>query len=231
MSQNLNIPTHVGIIVDGNRRWAKAQGLPTLAGHQRGYQNVRIIVKHLLGRGVSYVTCYLFSRENWKRSSEEVAYLMQLLTDVLRNEVASFIEDSIRLTFIGNRSAFSPELQLLMEQAEARTAAGTAGTFVAALNYGGQQDILEAVQKLAKSGANLTSVTAEELKQALSTAHLPPCDLIIRTSGEQRLSNFLLWEGVYAELYFSPVMFPDFSEAQADEALGWYAGRSRRFGS
>lgn len=231
MSQNSSLPTHVGIIVDGNRRWAKAQGLPTFAGHQRGYQNVRTMVRHLLSRGVSYVTCYLFSRENWKRSSEEVAYLMQLLTDVLRNEVASFIKDSIRLAFIGNRSAFSPELQLLMEQAEARTAAGTAGTFVAALNYGGQQDILEAVQKLATSGANLASLTAEELKQAMSTAHLPPCDLIIRTSGEQRLSNFLLWEGAYAELYFSSSMFPEFTTAEIDKILHWFASRERRFGA
>jgi undecaprenyl diphosphate synthase len=222
---------HVGVIVDGNRRWAKARGLPTLAGHRAGYARVKELARWLFARGVKYASFYLFSRENWKRSGEEVSYLMRLLEDGLRHDVADFVKDSIQLKFAGGREQLSPVLQQLMREAEQATAQGRKGTIFACINYGGQQDIVEAVRRLAGQASDLKKLTLAELKAALTTAELPACDLVIRTSGEQRLSNFLLWETAYAELYFTPVFFPDFTEAELDQALAWFAKRQRRFGS
>lgn len=226
-----SVPTHVGVIVDGNRRWAKAKGLPTLEGHRAGYARVKELARWFFARGVKWASFYLFSRENWNRSKEEVGYLMGLLENSLRRDVEEFVRDSIRLTFAGGRQGLTPTIQTLMAEAEAATASGNRGTIVACINYGGQQEIVEAVQRLAATHSDLAKLTSEELKAAMTTAELPPCDLIIRTSGEQRISNFLLWEAAYAEIYFTPTLFPDFSEANLDEALSWYAERQRRFGS
>ncbi len=223
-------PTHIGVIVDGNRRWARQHGLPTLEGHRRGYARVKEVGRWFINRGVPWVTFYLFSTENWTRSKEEVGYLMRLLEEGLERDVEEFVRDGIRLRFVGNRTRLNPQLQALMANAEVTTASGTRGTIVAAINYGGQQDIVEGVQALARAGTDIATLTCEQLKSALSTAALPPADLIIRTSGEQRLSNFLLWESAYAELYFAPVHFPDFSESDLDVALEWYASRERRHG-
>ncbi|MDO8622011.1 MAG: polyprenyl diphosphate synthase [bacterium] len=227
----MSSPTHVGIIVDGNRRWARARGLPTVEGHRHGYRRVQEVGRWLINRGVTWATFYLFSTENWKRSEEEVGYLMRLLEGALEKDVEGFVRDGIRLRFAGNRQRLSERLRALMARAETATAACARGTIVAAINYGGQQDIVEGIQSLARTGADLTTLTIEQLKSALSTAELPPADLIIRTSGEQRLSNFLLWESAYAELYFTPTHFPDFDEAELDRALAWYASRERRLGA
>ena len=227
----MSLPSHVAIIVDGNRRWAKANSLPSLEGHRQGYQRVKEVARWLFSRGVGWASFYLFSRENWSRSKDEVSYLFKLLEQILTTDIAQFVEEGIRLYFVGNRSQLEPRLQVLMTQAEAVTAQGTKGNFVACINYGGQQEIVEGVQRLAQQGSDLTKLTAEQLKLSLSTAALPPVDLMIRTSGEQRLSNFLLWELAYAELYFTPTLFPDFSETDLDQALTWYAARARRFGS
>lgn len=226
----MSVPRHVGIIVDGNRRWAKARGLPTFEGHRSGYRRVQEVARWLVDRGVAWATFYLFSTENWKRSEEEVGYLMRLLEGALENDIADFVRDGIRLRFIGNRTRLSQRLQELMQRAEETTAGGKRGTMVAAINYGGQQDIVEGVQRVARDGVDCATLTAEQLKSALSTAELPPADLIIRTSGEQRLSNFLLWESAYAEISFTPVLFPDFAESDLDTALEWYAARERRHG-
>ena len=222
---------HVGVIVDGNRRWAKARGLPTLEGHRAGYVRVKELARWLFARGVTYASFYLFSRENWKRSQSEVSYLMALLEQGLKKDTAEFVRDSIRLRFAGLRAGLSTSLQELMIKAEQATVAGNKGTVVACINYGGQQEIVEAVQQLAKSGSDLSGLTLDQLKAALTTAELPPADLIIRTSGEQRLSNFLLWESAYSELYFTPQLFPDFTETDLDQALSWFNDRQRRFGS
>jgi len=191
---------------------------------------VQEVGRWLIDRGTQWATFYLFSTENWKRSAEEVGYLMRLLEEALENDVAGFVRDGIRLRFVGNRARLSERLQALMTRAEEATAVGVRGTIVAAMNYGGQQDIVEGVQALARTGADCSTLTSEQLKSALSTAELPPADFIIRTSGEQRLSNFLLWESAYAELYFTPTHFPDFDEAELDRALAWYASRERRLG-
>ena len=226
----MSVPQHVGVIVDGNRRWAKAKGLPTLEGHEAGYRRVKELARWLFSRGVKLASFYLFSRENWHRSKEGVAYLMRLLEQGLARDVKEFKRDAIRLLFAGGREQLPPRLRELMRQATEETKQGTAGTVCACINYGGQQEIVEAVQRLAASGRELSELSADELKGAMTTAELPPCDLIIRTSGEQRLSNFLLWESAYAELYFTPVLFPDFSETELDKALTWYSERARRFG-
>lgn len=223
-------PTHVGIIVDGNRRWARQHGLPTLEGHRRGYARVKEMARWLIGRGVPWATFYLFSTENWSRAKDEVAYLMALLEEGLKRDVEEYVRDGIRLRFVGDRDGLSDRIRDGMARAEERTAGGTQGTMVGAINYGGHHDIARAVQRLARSGTDLTTVTPEQLKGALSTVALPSLDLIIRTSGEQRLSNFLLWEAAYAELYFTPTHFPDFDEVELDRALEWYAGRERRHG-
>lgn len=227
----MSVPTHVGIIVDGNRRWARARRLPTLEGHRHGYRRVQEVGRWLIDRGVAWATFYLFSTENWKRSEEEVGYLMRLLEGGLEEDVEGFVRDGIRLRFVGSRPRLSARLQELMAHAERATSPGARGTIVAAINYGGQQDIVEGVQALARAGTDLSVLTADQLKFALSTATLPPADLIIRTSGEQRLSNFLLWEAAYAELYFTPTYFPDVDAATLDHALAWYADRDRRLGA
>ncbi|MBI4449477.1 di-trans,poly-cis-decaprenylcistransferase, partial [Candidatus Uhrbacteria bacterium] len=205
----MRLPTHIGVVVDGNRRWARQHGLPTLEGHRRGYARVKEVGRWFINRGVPWITFYLFSTENWTRSEEEVGYLMRLLEEGLERDVEEFVRDDIRLRFVGNRTRLNSRLQELMARAETATAPGVRGSMVAAINYGGQQDIVESVQALARAGADVSTLTREQLKSALSTAALPPADLIIRTSGEQRLSNFLLWESAYAELYFTPAHFPD----------------------
>ena len=227
----MSVPQHVGVIVDGNRRWAKAKGLPTLEGHEAGYRRVKELARWLFSRGVKLASFYLFSRENWHRSKEGVAYLMRLLEQGLARDVKEFKRDAIRLLFAGGREQLPPRLRELMRQATEETKQGTAGTVCACINYGGQQEIVEAVQRLAASGRELSELSADELKGAMTTAELPPCDLIIRTSGEQRLSNFLLWESAYAELYFTPTLFPDFNEVELDKALAWFSDRQRRFGT
>ncbi|MFH1111932.1 MAG: polyprenyl diphosphate synthase [Patescibacteria group bacterium] len=226
----MSLLNHIGIIVDGNRRWAKAKGLPALAGHKVGYSRVKELARWIFSRGIPWASFYLFSRENWNRSQEEVSYLFDLLEAGLKKDVDDFIKDGIRLHFVGGRDKLRPSIQELMVMAEEKTKNGTGGNLVACINYGGQQEIVEGVQKLAKQGIDLTNLTAEQLKSALSTHSLPPVDLMIRTSGEQRISNFLLWEIAYAELYFTPVFFPDFSKGDLKQALDWYSSRQRRFG-
>lgn len=222
---------HLAIIMDGNRRWAKAQGLPTLEGHRRGYDRIKEVGDWCIARGITTLTVYAFSTENWKRSVEEVTYLMDLLKIGLTHEIGGFIEKGIRLQVIGEKSGLSPELQQAIADAEEKTAGGTRGLLNLAINYGGRLEIVRAVQKLMREGVTADAMSEELITGALWTTGQNDPDLIIRTSGEQRLSGFLTWQSVYSELYFCAKHWPEFGEADLDAALEDYAQRQRRFGA
>ncbi|HLO77048.1 MAG TPA: isoprenyl transferase [Magnetospirillum sp.] len=228
-------PAHVAIIMDGNGRWAKARGLPRSAGHKLGAEAVRRTVECAREMGISFLTLYAFSSENWKRPQGEVTDLMGLLRLYLRNEVKTLHKNGIRLKVIGDRSRLGPDIVSLIEESEAKTAENAAMTLILALSYGGRQEIVEAAQRLAAAVAQgrLTpsDVTEAAVANCLFTAGIPDPDLIIRTSGEQRISNFLLWQCAYAELVFLDVLWPDFGRDDLIGAIRDFHGRERRFGA
>ena len=233
--QILPPPVHVAIIMDGNGRWAKARGLPRGAGHKRGAEAVRRTVEAARQMGVSYLTLYAFSAENWKRPTDEVSDLMGLLRLYLRNEVNNLHKNQIRLRVIGDRSRLGPDIVALIEASEAKTAANGALTLVLALSYGGRQEIVRAARSLAAEVA-AGALAVEDIDEAaltarLFTADIPDPDLIIRTSGEKRISNFLLWQSAYAEFVFSDILWPDFGKAQLEDAIRDFHGRERRYGT
>ena len=217
---------HVAIIMDGNGRWAKKRHLPRVLGHQRGVEAVRRAVKSARKLGLEALTLYAFSTENWRRPEDEVSALMGLLKRFILSDLDEFAENGIRLKIIGDYHAFAPDIIALIDGALARTADNTAMTLAVALNYGSQDEIARAATKAAAKGP----ITPETIGAELDTADLPPLDLLIRTSGEVRLSNFLLWQAAYAEMLFTDVLWPDFSEEHLAEALAEYASRDRRFG-
>ncbi|MGA2793692.1 MAG: isoprenyl transferase [Roseiarcus sp.] len=227
-------PTHVGIIMDGNGRWAQARGLPRIEGHRRGVEAVRGAVRSAIELGLRYLTIYSFSSENWSRPAAEVSDLMGLLKRFIRNDLADLHRNNVRVRIIGLRRNLSADLQALLNEAEDLTRGNDGLTLIVAFNYGARQEIVEAARKLA------LEVTAGRLDAArideaafgarLDTAGIPDPDLVIRTSGEQRLSNFLLWQAAYAELVFLPMHWPDFDHAAFQSALAQYASRERRFG-
>ncbi len=228
------IPRHVAIIMDGNNRWARARGLAGPAGHRAGVEAVRGVLRACRQSGVEILTLFAFSSENWGRPMPEVRALLALLSRYLRSEVRELHEDGVRLRFIGGRSRFSPGLQRLMQQSEQLTATNTSATLVIAVDYGGQWDIALAAQKLAREVMN-GRLQPEEISPALielnlSTGDLPLPDLVIRTGGDARLSNFMLWQFAYSELYFTNTLWPDFGELEFARALGDYSRRERRFG-
>lgn len=228
------IPRHVAIIMDGNNRWAKARRLNGVAGHKAGVNSVRSVVETCAKAGVEVLTLFAFSSENWRRPKDEVSALMRLFLFALEREVKKLHRNNIRLRMIGDRSAFSPQLQEHMAKAEALTRDNTAMTLVIAANYGGQWDITQATRQVAArvAAGELTpaDITEDILQQHLSIGDLPMPDLMIRTAGEQRISNFLLWHLAYTEFYFSEVYWPDFGSEQMRLALDAYARRKRRFG-
>jgi undecaprenyl diphosphate synthase len=225
-----SVPQHLGLILDGNRRWARAKGLPTLEGHRAGYENLKTIGLAGLERGIKFVSAYCFSTENWNRSKEEVDYLMRLLLWVAKHEVEAFHKENVRIRFLGSREKLSAKILKAIDEAEAKTAGNTRGTLALCINYGGHQELVDATRALIEKGIKAAEVTAENIAEHLYGPEIPPLDLIIRTSGEQRLSNFMLWRAAYSELYFTDVHWPDFDEGQLDIALGDYASRQRRFG-
>lgn len=232
MSGTFDLPTHVGLILDGNRRWAKSQSLPSLEGHRVGYGNLKEIVKHAVNQGVAYVSAYIFSAENWKRSSEEVSYLLDLALWVATREVREVHKEGIRVRFLGRREGLSDKLLSEIQKAEELTKDNTRGTLALCFNYGGQQEIVDAAQKLiAHSKPPHTSFTLEQFADALYAPDIPAMDMVIRTSGEQRLSNFMLWRAAYAELYFVKKHWPEFTIADFDDALAEFSKRQRRFGN
>ncbi len=222
--------THVAFILDGNRRWAKSKGLPTLEGHRRGYDNLKTIGLACLERHIRHMTAFVFSTENWNRSAEEVSYLMDLLYKAIAEEIGYFVENDVRLKVLGSRERLSPKLRSAIEAAEARTADFRRGQMNLCLNYGGRAEIIDAVKSLCAEGVRPDQVTEELLASRMWTAGIPDPDLIIRTSGEQRLSGFLTWSGVYSELLFVEKHWPDFTEKDLDAALEEYGKRQRRFG-
>jgi len=233
--QSSNHPKHIAIIMDGNGRWAQARGLPRTAGHGRGVEAVKRVVKDAAELGVKYLTLFGFSSENWSRPVDEVRELMRLLRMYLRAETADLHANNIRLKVIGNRAELEPDIVGMIEQAEKLTENNTAITVIIALNYGGRNDILQAAADMAaaiaRDGVEPNYESAEEyFPQFLSTAGIPDPDILIRTSGEQRVSNFLLWQCAYAEMIFTPTLWPDFSRSDLESAIQDYSQRDRRFG-
>jgi undecaprenyl diphosphate synthase len=221
---------HLAFIMDGNGRWATRQGLPRLVGHKAGVESLKILVEELARLKIPYASFYAFSTENWGRSAAEVKGIFALLEEYFISELARLKAQNIRVRFLGDHresSPLSPKIREIIAKATAETAANTGTTLLIALNYGGHDELIRAARALAASG---TPITPENFTAALDTADAPPPDLLIRTSGEQRLSGFLPWQLAYTELYFTPTTWPDFGPAQLAEALAWYTGRDRRFG-
>ncbi|MES2443824.1 MAG: isoprenyl transferase [Pseudomonadota bacterium] len=227
-------PRHVAIIMDGNGRWAKARFLPRIAGHKQGVEAVRRVSRAARKLGIEVLTLYAFSSENWRRPEEEVRDLMGLLRHFLASELDELVSEGVRLRVIGDWRRLAPDLVAMIEGAVARTAGSPGPTLVIALNYGAQAEIVAAARALAEQvrDGNLDSTDIDEARftEALETHDLPPLDLMIRTSGEHRLSNFLLWQAAYAELLFVDTLWPDFDEATLAAALEQFARRQRRFG-
>jgi undecaprenyl diphosphate synthase len=225
------VPRHVAIVMDGNGRWARKRFLPRVAGHKRGLDTVRALVKLCVERGIEHLTLFAFSSENWRRPVDEVSFLMQLFMQALRQEVVKLHKNNIRLRVIGDVSRFDPELVQTIRDAEAKTADNTALTLSIAANYGGRWDILNAINRMIAADESKREAYSEaDLTPYLCLADAPEPDLFIRTGGEQRVSNFLLWQLAYTELYFTDCLWPDFNAAAFDEALAFYRTRERRFG-
>ncbi|MGQ0749690.1 MAG: polyprenyl diphosphate synthase [Betaproteobacteria bacterium] len=225
------VPRHIAIIMDGNGRWAKRRFLPRMAGHKRGVEAVRGAVAACGDRGVEYLTLFAFSSENWRRPAEEVSFLMRLFVLALEQEVSKLHENGIRFKVIGDLSRFEPELVRLVRAAEDLTAGNDRLTLTVAANYGGRWDIMQAVQRMLAERPELADGFAEaDLAPYFALGHAPEPDLFIRTGGEQRVSNFLLWQLAYTELYFTDLLWPDFDAAALETAISWYQQRERRFG-
>ncbi|MDO8413249.1 MAG: isoprenyl transferase [Gallionellaceae bacterium] len=226
------VPRHIAIIMDGNGRWAKQRMLPRVAGHQRGVEAVRTVVKACRERGVEYLTLFAFSSENWRRPAEEVSFLMQLFMKMLEREVSKLHENNICLKVIGDRSRFDEHLNRTITESEQLTANNNALTLTIAANYGGRWDIMQAVQALVKNTADAdsSSFTEAQLEPYLAMSYAPEPDLFIRTGGEQRISNFLMWQLAYTELYFTDTLWPAFDDAALKLAIEFYQSRERRFG-
>jgi len=227
-------PAHVAIIMDGNGRWAQARGLPRIEGHRRGVEAVRRAVRSAIDLGLGYLTIYSFSSENWSRPADEVSDLMGLLKRFIRNDLADLHRHNVKVRIIGLRRNLSLDLRALLNEAEELTRGNSGLTLVVAFNYGARQEIVEAARKLALEAAagrlDAAAIDDAALGAQLDTAGIPDPDLVIRTSGEQRLSNFLLWQAAYAEFVFLPIHWPDFDHAAFQSALAQYAARERRFG-
>jgi undecaprenyl diphosphate synthase len=227
------MPQHVAIIMDGNRRWAAKRSMPRALGHASGARRVRQIVEACAERGVRYLTLFAFSTENWKRPAEEVSSLMALLVHYLQKEVSDMHANGVRLKVVGDLSRFDQRLTKLMASGQALTAHNSKLTLTIAANYGGRWDMMQAVQawQAANPGLGVTAMDEAAMRPHLSMAYAPDPDLLIRTGGESRISNFLLWQMAYTELFFTDALWPDFSAPVLDEALDWFSARDRRFGA
>lgn len=228
-----DVPVHVGVIMDGNGRWAKKRGLPRKFGHREGVKVFRSITRRAKALGIKYITFYAFSTENWKRPKDEVDAIMELFEKNL-DEVKDFIDEEIRVRFIGDRSALSPTLQAKMLNTEKSSEHFTSTTMILAINYGGQDEICRAAVKAAEKVKNgeldTSDITTDVLSGFLDAPDIPPLDYVIRPSGEMRLSNFMIWQAAYAEYYFTDILWPDFKDEDFDKAIMEFANRGRRFG-
>jgi undecaprenyl diphosphate synthase len=229
-----SLPQHIAIIMDGNGRWARSRMMPRAVGHREGVKAVRRAVEYCIDRQIRALTLFAFSSENWRRPRDEVSRIMELFVNTLKKEVSALNRNNVRLRFIGDRSAFPDKLRHLISESEADTEQNTRLDLVIAANYGGQWDITRACQSVArrvvKGELQPGDIAVDDIAAGLSMPDLPSPDLFIRTGGEQRISNFLLWQLAYTELYFTDVLWPAFDENEFDEALLWFANRQRRFG-
>ncbi len=226
-----SVPRHIAVIMDGNGRWAKQRFMPRVMGHQRGVESLREVVKSCRALGVEYLTVFAFSSENWRRPVDEVSFLMSLFLKVLEREAVKMHKNNICLKIIGDRSQFDDKLKQTMQDAEQLTANNTGLTLTIAANYGGRWDVMHAVQSMLKDHPQLASgFTEEDLSPYLSMSDVPEPDLFIRTGGEQRISNFMLWQLAYTELYFTDVLWPAFGGKELEVAISSYQKRERRFG-
>ena len=232
MEENRIIPTHVSIIMDGNGRWAKQRGLERVSGHKEGRESVRACVTCAAKAGIKYLSLFAFSEENWKRPVKEVSALMDLLVDSVTNELGNFVENNIRVRVLGNRKRLSAVVEKAICMAEEKTASCTGMTLIIFLSYSGKWDIFQAAQKMAADMAADPGrkFSMEDFDNYLVTAGIPDPDLIIRTSGEQRISNYLLWQAAYSEFYITDIMWPDFREKELTDAIEEFARRDRRYG-
>ena len=224
------LPQHVGYIVDANRRWAKQHGIPTDEGHLAGYNASHEVAVATFDAGVKYMSAYIFSTENWKRSEDEVSKLMGLVLRLLTSDLPIFDKHNIKLKILGSRERVGDKILAAIDDAEARTANNTAGTLAICFNYGGQLEIADACKKIVQSGVDANDITPELIGQNLYAPEVPPIDIVVRTSGEQRLSNFMLWRAAYSELMFIDKPWPDMTKDDVEDILKEYARRSRRFG-
>lgn len=220
------MPRHVAIIMDGNGRWAKKRMLPRAMGHKRGVETVRNIVRAAGDLGLETLSLYAFSSENWKRPEDEISDLMGLMRDFIKSDLDEFAANNVRLKIIGNYKALAPDIVDMLEESIARTSKNSRTTLAVALNYGAQDEMVRAARAAAAQG----EINAASIEANLDTADLPPLDLLIRTSGEQRLSNFMLWQAAYAELWFTETLWPDFNKEELAAALNEFARRERRYG-
>ncbi len=227
-----NVPEHLAIILDGNGRWAKRKGLPRNAGHVKGAHVVEDMCEIVWNKGIKIFTVYAFSTENWSRPADEVDALMGLLREYMKNSIKRAMKNNMKVRIIGDKSALAPDLQASIADLEEKTAGNTGLLFQIALNYGGRDEIVRAVRKLSSENdiEFMKGITDKDISDALDTAGEHDPDLLIRTCGEQRISNFLLWQLAYSEFYFTDCAWPDFNEAELDKALESYASRTRRFG-
>ena len=230
---NIKLPKHVAIIMDGNNRWAREKGLPGVSGHKEGVSRAREAVEHAVKRDLDVLTLFAFSSENWGRSDEEVNLLMELLAVALEDEVPNLIKNSVQLKFIGDLKRFDKELKQKMKSAEKKTKLSEKSKrldLIIAASYGGRWDIVEAVKKITVNQNSNSDITEKNFKQFMSLSDTPDPDICIRTGGERRLSNFLLWQLAYSELYFTNVLWPDFDSQELDIALDEFSKRNRRYG-
>ena len=231
MPENIiTTPKHVGYIIDGNRRWAKKHGLPAYEGHLAGYNAIQDVARATFDSGVEYMSVYIFSTENWKRSENEVKALMGLVLKLFTSDLHIFNEENIRLRVLGSKDMVNERIKKAIVEAEEATKNNTRGTLALCFNYGGQLEIADAVKKFVQAGGDASSITVEDIASNLYAPDIPPVDLIIRTSGEQRLSNFMLYRAAYSEFMFIDKAWPDITKEDVQEALQKYSNRGRRFG-
>lgn len=224
------VPRHVGVIVDGNRRWARQHGLPTYEGHLAGYNAMKDVAIELLAEGVEYLSAYIFSTENWKRSADEVKKLMSLVLKLLSSDLPEFQKNNVRLRVLGSREGVDEKILKAIDRAEAETAGNTGGVLALCFNYGGHKEIAEAVQAIAKKGIAAEDITEAVIAEHLYAPEVPPVDIVVRTSGEQRLSNFMTWRTAYSEFLFIEKNWPDMKKEDARMIIDEFTKRQRRFG-
>ena len=230
MTDVAKIPVHIGYILDGNRRWAKKHGVPTYEGHLAGYNALEDVIRATSAAGVKYISFYTFSTENWNRAEDEVTGLMRLIRQLFRRDLKRLTQEGYRLVIMGGKEQLPADIVTMIEEAEHTAHDGAKATLVICFNYGGQQEIIRAVQRLVASGASTDGLTPDAFSQFLDHPEVPPCDLVVRTSGEQRLSNFMLWRSAYSELLFVDKYWPEMTTDDVTAILEEYARRTRRFG-